>query len=430
MFFTKKKDLPQGKSYPDSIYQALQKHVPWIEFTPTGEIKVANELFLKVMGYTLTEVQGKQHSIFCSQSYISSPEYKSFWSDLARGASKEGFVERRHKNGSTVVLEATYFPVKDEQGKVISIAKTASDVTELYNKEKTSEAILTALDRSQAVVEFDPEGNILNANPNFLSVVGYNAEEVTGKHHRIFCFDDFYAENPDFWQQLGRGQFKSGRFQRRSKHGQNVWIEATYNPIVDSSGKVTKVIKFASDITERVEQSLAISEAADVAYSTAVETAQIAQEGARLLSESVQVSQNVTEHIEGAVEKVAVLSQSSQNIDDIVSTIKGIADQTNLLALNAAIEAARAGELGRGFAVVADEVRQLASRTTASTDEIVAVVDENRKLIEQVTEMMSAVSDISQQGNEKIIGVSSVMDEIYQGAENVSSTVVNLKESQ
>ncbi|PWI33960.1 hypothetical protein DI392_07100 [Vibrio albus] len=430
MFFIKKKELLQERSYSDDIYHAIKKHVPWIEFTPTGEIKEANELFLHVMGYTLNEIQGKQHNIFCSQSYVSSPDYRSFWSDLARGISKQGSFERLHKNGSIVILEATYFPIKDEKNNVIAVAKTASDVTELYNKEKSSEAILAALDRSQAVVEFDPQGNILSANSNFLSLLGYRSEELVGKHHRIFCFDDFYAENPDFWQQLSRGQFKSGRFLRQGKQGQKIWIEGSYNPIMDAAGNVSKVIKFASDITERVERSLAISEAAEVAYSTAVETAQIAQEGARLLSESVHVSQNVTEHIESAVEKVHLLSQSSQNIDEIVSTIKGIADQTNLLALNAAIEAARAGEFGRGFAVVADEVRQLASRTTTSTDEIVSVVDENRKLIEQVTAMMSDVSTISLEGNEKITGVSSVMDEIYQGAENVSSTVVNLTESQ
>ncbi|WP_435532826.1 methyl-accepting chemotaxis protein [Vibrio hippocampi] len=172
-----------------------------------------------------------------------------------------------------------------------------------------------------------------------------------------------------------------------------------------------------------------MAEASEVAYSTSVETAQIAQEGSRLLGESVEVSLNVSQKAESTSQKVHLLNDSSKNIHNIVSTIQGIADQTNLLALNAAIEAARAGEYGRGFAVVADEVRQLASRTSNSTDEIVKVVEENQQLINDVTNMMTEMSSISEQGNAKITEVSTVMDEIHKGAENVSNTVMNLSNS-
>lgn len=405
-----------------ALIKAIKSHVAVIEFTPDGTILDANPLFLKVAGYKLEEIREQHHRIFCTPEYAHSPDYPVFWEKLRAGEAHSGTFSRINARSEKIWLEATYFPVCDQQGKVFKILKIATDITEQKKQADRQRAIIEALHRSQAVIEFTPDGNILDANDNFLNTVGYRLEQIQGQQHRIFCKDEFYEKNPSFWKELASGQFQSGQFERLDEKGNTLWLEATYNPIFNEQGEVTRVIKFATDISERIKRDMAVREAAEVANSTSEETAQIAQKGLESLEAAVTTSSRIAEQVEQATTLIEKLSSQSESIDEIVSTIRSIAEQTNLLALNAAIEAARAGDQGRGFAVVADEVRQLAARTSDSTSEIAEVVNRNRDMMGQVTEGIQAVSSTAQDGRDKINEVASIMEEIHQGAENVSRT--------
>ncbi len=430
MFNSKLKKLyeSQGLDLAEKQQQldALREHVAFIEFTPEGVIVEANPLFLTLMGYSLERIAGQHHRLFCSANDAGAPTYQRFWAELAQGKAHTGVFRRLRADGEGVWLEATYFPVRNEQGKVAKVIKIAYDVTAEHRELLSKEALFTALDKSLAVIEFSPSGEILSANRNFLNVIGYSQDQLRGKHHRLFCTDGFYQEHPHFWAELAKGAFKSGQFERINSQGQTVWLEATYNPIFDEAGKVIKVVKFASDITARIEQGLAIRQAAEVASSTSEETALIAQQGMSSLKSAVETSARIAAQVADATSLIGQLNAQSKNIEEIVATISAIADQTNLLALNAAIEAARAGEQGRGFAVVADEVRSLAGRTSKSTSEIAAVVQNNRELTQKVTETVHSVSVTAAEGSERTQQVSSIMDEIYQGAENVCRTASGL----
>lgn len=430
MFFNDNKQALQQCTRESALLSALvnsiERNIATISFTPDGIIISANDLFLSFMGYELSEVVGRHHKIFCTDEYTSSTQYEDFWRHLRNKKTHKSIFLRKKKNGEHVWLEATYFPVINDQGQLTHIYKTAFDVTAAQEKYKALTYISHALDRSMATIEFTPDGKIVSANKNFLDVIGYRLADIVGKHHKIFCTDKFYNENPDFWKSLAKGQFKSGQFERKTAHGKSVWLEASYNPIMDDTGKVIKVIKFASDITERVERNAAVINAAEMSFSTAEETAQIAKTGADLLSKTIEVSNTIVDQVAQTNDILARLNEQSKNIASIVSTIRGIADQTNLLALNAAIEAARAGDQGRGFAVVADEVRQLAGRTSNSTVEIEQVVKANESLTTTVTERMSIVKTSAELSNRQIMQVSSVITEIHEGAVNVSKTVSSL----
>ncbi|WRV97231.1 PAS domain-containing methyl-accepting chemotaxis protein [Grimontia sp. NTOU-MAR1] len=418
-------ELKSNASHNQAILDAINSSVATIHFTPEGVVKHANDIFLGAVGFTLEQLAGKHHRELCDPEYAQSIEYQKFWERLRSGEVINGTVPRLNAKGERLWLEASYFPIK-ENGKVVEVMKIAADITLEKKRLDDQAAVIQALDKSLAVIEFKPDGTIIKANANFLGAVGYSLEQIQGKHHRMFCHDQFYQDNPNFWGELAQGDFKSGQFERRDAMGNVLWLRATYNPIFDSKGKVVRVVKFASDITDKVEQEQAIRSAAEVAYSTSVETSQIAKQGADVLASTVTTSQSISEQVLETSTSISQLNEQSKSIEAILSTISDIADQTNLLALNAAIEAARAGDQGRGFAVVADEVRQLAARTSQSTAEITDVVKKNRELTSEATHKMSSVSEAAEKGTQQISEASSVMEEIRSGAENVAQTVSGL----
>ena len=231
---------------------AIDRAQAVIEFDLHGTILDANENFLAALGYRLEEVRGKHHRIFCEPDDARSPGYRLFWEKLGRGDFDAGLYKRRASDGRQVWIQATYNPILDAEGKPYKVVKFASDVTETQLRNSDYEGKVAAIDRSQAIAEFSLDGTVLTANRNFLLALGYQADEIVGKHHRLFCADDYArsAEYRLFWDKLGRGEFDAGVYKRRNSRGEEIWIQATYNPIFDADGKPCKVVKFAVDITE------------------------------------------------------------------------------------------------------------------------------------------------------------------------------------
>ena len=194
---TIKKELSKANDFVTS----LKDNMPTITFSTEGIILEASDLFLQTVGYTLDQVKGKHHRIFCDEAYSQTAEYIQFWKSLNSGDAISGTFLRRNRAGDDLWLEATYFPITHND-KITSIFKIASDVTSTKIASDDQAAIYQGIDRSMGIIEFTPQGEIVTANDNFLSVINYSLNEIKGKHHRMFCTTEFYDENPNFWAEL------------------------------------------------------------------------------------------------------------------------------------------------------------------------------------------------------------------------------------
>ena len=460
-----------------ALVDAIQRAHLVIEFELDGTIVSANDNFLTAMGYTADEVIGQKHSIFVDPAYAVSAEYQQFWTRLNRGEYSSDVFRRITKSGESVYIQASYNPILDDDGNVVKVVKYATDVTAETIRNADASGKLAAIDRSQATIEFDLTGIILTANANFLSAMGYTLAEVQGKHHRIFVDPEEAAsqEYQQFWNNLASGQYFAAEYKRIAKNGDPVWIQASYNPVFDAEGKPVKVVKFASNVTQRVklqqeadrrheesrqltievtncshefaegarviaESSATLSEgaqsqAASVEQMTAsvdelsssIKT--IAQSTAESRDQALQTTEMAVDGgkaVSEALNAMLLIEKSSEQISEIIQVISEIASQTNLLALNAAIEAARAGEHGLGFAVVADEVRKLAERSSEAAKEITTLIKESSRRVGEGAELSKRAGTSLDQ---IVVAVGKTAERISQISEqtesqNVSATQV------
>lgn len=400
-----------------SLLDAIERSMAVIEFDLQGNVLRANDNFLKTMGYRAEQILDQPHRMFCTPAFARSAEYNQLWTHLRNGQFQSGTFERVGANGASVWLEASYNPVRDEAGRVIKVVKYAMDVTPRLQAESEANAKLAAIDRAMAMIEFNLDGTIISANANFLQRMGYSLAQIQGKHHRLFCKPELAssAAYAEFWNRLNQGELFNGQFERVDKNGQVVWLEANYNPVYDASGRLCKVVKFASDVTARVQQHAADAQSAAQAYHLSLNTQDMAEKGAEVIQKTASGMREIAQDIDTSSQLIAKLGERSQQITAIVNTIRGIADQTNLLALNAAIEAARAGEQGRGFAVVADEVRQLAARTSGSTAEISGMIAMIQEETRQAIDSMDATRDRAAQGVDLANQAGTVILQIREG---------------
>jgi len=388
-----------------STLAAMHRSLAIIEFDPKGKILAANENFCRAMGYAAAEIIGRQHSLFVAPDYARSAEYTAFWAKLGRGEFDAREYLRFGKGGVEVWIQASYNPVRNARGVVTRVVKVASVITEEKQRNADYAGKIEAISRVQAVIEFTPDGQVLTANENFLSVLGYTLPEIQGKHHRMFVEPDFArsADYEEFWRKLRAGEFVAAEFKRLGKGGKEVWIQASYNPILDHNGRVVKVVKFATDVTGRVkavdEIAGALEEMAhnnltyrigSLADPSFEKLRSDFNSAAVALDETFAAVSASTTSVDGGASEIAVasddlsrrteqqaasLEETAAALDEITATVKRSAEgakQASGAASEARADAEKSGEVVREAVAAMGEIESSARQIT----QIIGVIDE------------------------------------------------------
>ncbi len=389
-----------------AILNALSRSLATIEFDPSGKILSANDNFCNALGYSLAEIKGQHHSMFVEPDYARSHDYKEFWAKLNRGEFDAREYKRIGKGGREVWIQASYNPVVNAKGVVQKVVKVATVITEEKLRNAEFEGKLKAISRVQGIIEFTPGGEVITANENFLSVIGYRLDEIKSQHHRMFV-ESAYAQSADyqeFWRKLNNGEYVAAEFKRIGKGGKEVWIQASYNPIFDMNNKVAKIVKFATDVTERVR---AVNE-------IAASLAQLAENNLerRIDKAFDQTFEPLRLDFNRSVEKLqSTLVQIAESTGAIESGTQEISIAADDLSRRTEQQAASLEETAAALGEITATVKQSAEGASHAR-QVVAAADENAKksaqVMRQAVEAMDAISKSARQIGQ-IIGV---IDEI------------------
>ncbi|GGI32457.1 methyl-accepting chemotaxis protein [Bradyrhizobium guangdongense] len=395
---------------------AISRAQAVIEFKLDGTIVTANENFCKALGYSLSEIEGKHHSLFMPAAERDSAAYREFWEKLNRGEYQAGEFKRIGKGGKEVWILASYNPVLDDAGKPFGVVKFASDVTAQKLKNADLAGQIAAIDKAQAVIEFNMDGTIITANPNFLGALGYSLDEIRGRHHSMFVepSERDGAAYREFWAALNRGEYQAAEYKRIGKGGKEVYIQASYNPILDLNGKPFKVVKYATDTTRQVLVRMGNERVRGMMESVAAGSEELnasVREIAEAMTKSRETAIGAVEQVASADAQAQRLTDAAQAMSGIVEMINNITGQINLLALNATIESARAGEAGRGFAVVASEVKGLANQAKQATDKIAQEIGSLNGISGDVVSALSSIKQAINNVSEYVTSTAAAIEE-------------------
>lgn len=507
---------------PAGYVKAISAAQVVVEYQPDSTLITANENFLTLTGYSLEDVTGKRHATFLSPEDSKSPKQEDLWNRLNRGESVSGKFMIVGKSGEEIWLHASYNPIIDKNDHVVKVVQIAADITAAELKANEQSANIEAIHRAQAVIELKLDGTILTANENFLATMGYSLSEISGRHHSMFVGPEFAAtpEYPALWERVNHGEHVTGKFMLLAKGGREVWIDASYNLVLDLRGNPLKIVQFATDITQveldrraaesseqaalaaaqekvvsglarglsdlaagnltvritepfpgqyealrqdfnnamdelqqairgiagnahgissgaseishaaddlsrRTEQQAANLEETSAALNEITATVRRAADNAKQANSIVALAQSEAEEsrrvVNGAVAAMASINESSTQISQILSVMDEISFQTNLLALNAGVEAARAGEAGRGFAVVASEVRALAQRSSEAAKEIKELISTSSQHVGSGVDLVDKAGSALNTIAGKVNDISTLVAEIAVAAQEQSA---------